>query len=1763
MKITNPKALETIDTIYQNDVVNGTSVLRSQLLILAWGYALRTMGATDEEYKAARKALLDALHNTTEDYDNADIIKTLSDSADPLVCGLWAKVNRDTDTHTKLFNAVAAEGTELFEQIDSKYDTDHGRLPEANSDSVSYLDITEVKDLLAAEPALQSIVDDLRDLRTHTIDFTSDSSQMLDIVNETKDLLSQYMTKNSYKDLEMVLGEHGMKSLTDENLVKTIGMLRGLNDRGFDMVVKYNAAYDVLEGQMNDVNNSMVLLDGRYYGGVHSKYVMSLLTGQSGLDERISSRLHYAGMMLGTDRAETNDVRFYKNGAYVYRDGFKIVPTSNRFYHYLAIPAKYGDMSPHDRLAKSINVARQQVFGQLLDNARNDTTNALYEQLHDLNDKSYYVIRDELMKNNTDIRKISMNILQRALADDDLHELRNVDVSALVANSKELWENVDKIVGLEATDKIIPQFSYNAVMSYAPGMLVDDTANSVPLEQLLRANNIDATMLLDDDITKARIAECLISYDEASGRTLSTIEKRARETDDIHESARLKSVARSGRYIEKVLTHELGVSDVKVRIDDNGVVRWTGNVFTNEYTKIPVMADLGQVFGRDDRGVLHTSYNGHLADRDLVVSAKGWFVNGDKPLTMIDDPTTQMNESTRLERLRVASMEHVLQTGLHEVLMEQLAHVYYGTRRELAPLDNFNGTSYHNLTSFDSLVALNHVYHDDLVAQDINPSLLRDGDEHDHLSREFKDAVIKSLASRVSFPKNYRDDATSFSSVSKDVSSHGSRNTNAARLNQGLNMRIIWDDLQPVFDARATGSGKVQGTRLVMLDKVYDDFYSNGGRTGKLKPQKLSGYDVFGERSVLRNLPVVGEFQKYDPADRVQMATAQFENCCNLKPQANVAMTTMGGWTKEDSMVVSKKFADEYQIVGADGKYRPLQVGDKLSGAHGNKGTISLVIDPDMKDPEHVKLADGVVVDLRNEVAMFKQNPDLDVVFSPENPVSRLNMGLLQQVKKGTAKPISMTLVDGEKRDLGTMFQLPIMVTNMAVDKKSHVYTREDSKKRAFSSQHMWVMSEVGANDLSQAVFGQNMKPYEHLRQHLRALNKDVRLNSDGKFINGIDDVGENTHVYDIQQLYETRGDDSALGAGHTNSPSSVLADAAQYDQAYIKLPVSVTDIDGNKTDIVPLDKSVLRNDLDKTNNFGFNLQRRSSILVNYQDMIAAGYHYLRVYNRLNVVRDNNGKDVLNDKQKEQLTARQKAINTAFVTAQSTIVRHAFGGLNGRDLKTSSLRQELLKKEMPNSATLVLTNNPLLQPDTIILGQEAYDNLHLKDKDELVYMFRDPVNYTGSVRAMHVARATDANFKGCAINPLMDKSLEADHDGDTVGVIAFHDKKVQKDLQKFLPATNYTQTGATYLETNTDFGVDEVAGAIGAGMEVQPDSDGYTVKDRLNTADLNTAMDIKEAQTTTEKVAIMNKRLGQLSEMTHNNFGVFAIDGRDSDHMFKSLSKIIESGAKGKPEVLNELHDWYEGFENHEHPDNARRDVNFDIQSATGYKADDTALAGAYGQQIITALHALQKSPEEVKEVMDGVVHPVVQLPLQVKHHSERAHLVDNVLGGSLAVLSAGGSINRQGQLTKYAVTKKQLCTQYQQVLNTKLGLDVSDKAIQELTDVQAYDGKEHSFTNVTKYYGTALDQLAYGRGYATIKRFCNEERSLVDEFNTSSVPYMPRHLVKTVQAYRQKQAEKAKARDQQAEMNVEQTKVVEKPHNTVTYTDLEDDLTF
>lgn len=284
----------------------------------------------------------------------------------------------------------------------------------------------------------------------------------------------------------------------------------------------------------------------------------------------------------------------------------------------------------------------------------------------------------------------------------------------------------------------------------------------------------------------------------------------------------------------------------------------------------------------------------------------------------------------------------------------------------------------------------------------------------------YGEEILHTLKNKVVFDKSYDKTNSLLADYEGKTDSLGA-----------VALTMLDDDAEGLIDPTGTSNGANLGTTVYLADGVQvnadgslvksDQKYSKVG-------QILQQYDV-----------------DKDNFNRNQMSFNAFLTSTDVQ-EINVAYAEFAMWNSEDAGVMTKS--------GAENSFRTqTHEGDKLMDSHGNKGVISLIVDPDMSDEEAAEQR------LTGPVEFARNNPHVDLILSPISIASRLNMGVVQEGLKGDKS--DLTLADGTviKDGVTKMLYMSLPQTS---EKKSKDYAIEGSGRRYSTLLRHALSSKVG-----------------------------------------------------------------------------------------------------------------------------------------------------------------------------------------------------------------------------------------------------------------------------------------------------------------------------------------------------------------------------------------------------------------------------------------------------------------------------------------------------------------------------------------------------------------------------------------------------------------------------------------------------------------------------------------------------------------------------
>lgn len=257
------------------------------------------------------------------------------------------------------------------------------------------------------------------------------------------------------------------------------------------------------------------------------------------------------------------------------------------------------------------------------------------------------------------------------------------------------------------------------------------------------------------------------------------------------------------------------------------------------------------------------------------------------------------------------------------------------------------------------------------------------------------------------------------------------------------------------------------GTVVEPSGRVKPNIFFKQDKDGKQVPVTYDGKFVgYQSGTPVENLNFFNNAHK-SSFDRISVGIEQAIKGHEMIDNAGIANMAIKGWTTEDAMVISKDFAEKHQFVDSNGDKRPVMIGDKISDQGGNKATVAMVVDPDMDMEEARKQH---VDDL---VALFRDNPKLEVVMNGMSQLSRNNAGTTETMLNGeSSKPMRFTsvkrdengkLVPGEVvQTNATINQGRLIITDQTVDHKVTLYDQPGDKGRKAGGLNL--MSDAAKN---------------------------------------------------------------------------------------------------------------------------------------------------------------------------------------------------------------------------------------------------------------------------------------------------------------------------------------------------------------------------------------------------------------------------------------------------------------------------------------------------------------------------------------------------------------------------------------------------------------------------------------------------------------------------------------------------------------------------
>lgn len=1284
---------------------------------------------------------------------------------------------------------------------------------------------------------------------------------------------------------------------------------------------------------------------------------------------------------------------------------------------------------------------------------------------------------------------------------------------------------IDHVIGhydLTAPEVVNP-FMYEAPSRFDPvnvAAYMDSEygryRNNDDIVAAMKMVGIDPSELRGSDFYNKTVQDRMVTFDPNTARPMA-------ESDNPFVKSMFEEISGSIRR------NGCELEDNDVLMDDNGIVHYTakrrGKASPNTAGALStVQGEIGQIFVPGEYGAITTKFAG--SDNYMFVPGYEAHI---VPQAMGENKSVE--ERTRLRGYEQI-MRQQIRYQLHNDLMTDA-----GSMPEVIS-GNLTAPMYGNTTS------VNGVYR--RLYDERHPVDFMERSREEGLSQEWCKAILETEGRRV----RYGNDIKEGSTINADYQAHNRQqftgddvniaslaNDNfgdAYHLTGRRNMSIMTAEGDGYFDPIVTGTSTNQGITRYLVESA------------QVNPDGSIARGDLDDRCPLMKHPDC-RYMKFNPFDRQQMTASNLMRASAITKPVNVAQMTFGGWTFDDPVVVSKKFAEEYQIRAADGTMRDLIVGDKVSDLHGNKGVISLVVDPDMDPKEAAEQG------LSEPVAWFKANPDLDVVMAPFPAVSRYNGGSARELME---HPKDLVSPDGTVHQ-GSMGEMKFIVTHMAVDAKTHVYDEDDmqaGKGRKASAQLAWALNSQDCPNIMRECYGPNSSATSGLREMLITTGLDIGPTGQLRMGYAPHTPDDERKVFTMPEL-AYKNDRLDIGRMRKDFASVIEQSGGILEMPFpLKYPTGemTPPLNDKKTDViytaqewsrkgytrkdgVDVRPTTVHRHEDANTQRGapdtYGLPVMSSYLRSGQEFEdgTSTVHdytnqYLSIYESACRYRDAEQRGAKDEMEKHMASAQ-----ATYDRITDDLIARKFSG------KHNAFRDNIMGSRMPHSATAVWTADPRLDIDQVAMGPGMMDTIGVKENDH-VLIWRDPMLRDAGVRYMRVKQ--DDRLTGISINPVMDKCFDGDFDGDSVAVVKLTSKAAQAEAMAKL------SVGANLL----DYGVCKEDGTHPLAMQDSLDmkvSQHYRPELATRFAGITAEVNKFESDFKAGRIAesdLIAKRRGTIRALSD-----YYRDGLDhqygqamgcytdaKSHLTAIMHDCVETGAKGSAKKVNDYMRYLgvAGFSNDlEHiQDNGapiadRRDSE-GVQYATAVKAFGTGVAGMYSIRGITALR--NDCPTAALEL----TYPVTQSILQAKHDPVDARHKYEFLMGSARELWQGRQMEPDQNGTWRVVKDKsgkpiqatpqdwerQFCLMYTGKYGREkvadgvqtLGVDINPAYVKQVASaLTGPDGRimdVESTARDTK--AVIMDKMAYGGNFQTLVQAAKDGRNVFEgRFNQGFAP--------------------------------------------------------
>lgn len=1224
------------------------------------------------------------------------------------------------------------------------------------------------------------------------------------------------------------------------------------------------------------------------------------------------------------------------------------------------------------------------------------------------------------------------------------------------------------------------------------------------------------------------------------------------------------------------------VNPEDILIDENGVVKYVAyQTFGKDVgTERKIEGTIGQIFEPDADGIVETRYNG--SENKLFSPGYNAFV------TRPDSNSSPSENFMSRVRLR----------GLSQVMAENIAMTIRSdvTNGDETTLYNQEGDAIG--VSIGTTTSINNTYRklystgyrvmiEREEGESLKDAFVRQCDMTG-LDRSVQKAIFETNAKAFRFPNEYRDNSTVDAEARYSrFSDHGNNEysdvyeftndnvMNYYNMTNHTNLAVTQSGSLGYTDDVQTGSGKNQG--IVRYLGVGVDVNPVTGEIIPVTVKDENGNEKLAEvHSPLRQLLIdeLGDTVDAKPADRAQMVTSNLQSASGVagwterelsdgsKVQGvGVAQLTLQGLTFDDGALVSKKFADEHQVVIEGGELRSLVIGDKVCDLSGNKSIVAKVIDPDL-DPEEAK-KQGIDV----AVELFKANPDLDVVQAPYSGQSRFNAASALLAMRN---PKPLTLPDGTVHD-GCLGFAPMIITKHTANDHTKMYdneqdvTSKEVKGRKISAQLGWVLSAKNSKNLMAEIYSSNNSATTNFREVVNVLGLD--MDEVGTLRKGYQPHNdEDRHVFHLP-------DEETLANTSDKDLINLFRDAVDSKGGFLEIPFPLILSSGEVTPEIPAEKSsrpdrpmyqlpVLSSHLRSGQTFEDGTSKVHDYTNQYAKIFTSALRYLKAEEKQNT---------------KGMEDAVKDARASYADISNSLISRKF------ETKHNMMRDEFMSRRMPHSATAVWTPATNLKLNQVAMNSEMMKNMGVKEGD-YVMVWRDPILRDYGTRYMEVKR--DDNLCGIAIHPLVAVAFDGDFDGDSAGMWKPSWKSSQQEAMEQY-SLEATMLDFTQKRENGDFAL-----IFNTGMDVRSaeywdnerakeaqargEDYGPTLEERRLALEHEANEIYRSNMSPEERLEANRKVLDGLSDWAHDALcdtcGTEIISYNNLQEHVQSMLDVVDHGAKGSMSKMKHYLK-YMGVECDtdengnllaetarfaDHKLVTEQDIA-DTEKATAIKSHGTGLAGTVSQRIV---RVLRNTPEAEQTNSNEVTHQstlssALQLTylstqgiLQAKHDPVQAQILYDSVKGPIREVWRGHALERKdvdgkpvwttikqmdadGNMKPIQATKEQWIESFMNLHTDPSGLDLGGAInldhVKQVADAlhnpdtgRMYDIEDDKTID---RLASTMDILAYGpnNAFETLCHMADEHVNIFEGSRTSL--FMSKNISKNLEILAENEA--------------------------------------